>query len=167
MAAAVHRLEQRLPRNTTMEEVAAETSLSIDEYHVRMAEAHVLQMQSLDAPAGRNGNPTLGSSIPDETGNLSSTALERSERQRSLRDAIDAMPEIDRNAMVLSYYQGLTRREVAATMAIDVSQATRLKCLSILRLRVKMGKQLCGRASSPGSNLTNSRQHSTRLLRIA
>ena len=95
------------------------------------------------------------------------TALERSECQRSLRDAIDAMPEINRNVMVLSYYEGLTRREVAATMAIDVSQVTRLKLLSILRLRVKMGKQRRRRAGSPGSNLTNSRQHSTILLRIA
>jgi DNA-directed RNA polymerase specialized sigma24 family protein len=77
------------------------------------------------------------------------------------------MPEIDRNVMVLSYYEGLTRREVAATMAIDVSQVTRLKWLSILKLRVKMGKQLHCRAGSPGSNLTNSRQHSTILLRIA
>jgi RNA polymerase sigma factor for flagellar operon FliA len=167
MQAAVHRLEQRLLRNPTVEEVAAETSLSVDEYRARMAEAHVLQMQSLDAPAPRNGNRTLGSSIPDETGNLSSTALEGSGCQRSLRDAIDAMPKIDRNAMVLSYYEGLTRREVAATMAIDVPQATRLKCLSILRSRVKMRKQLCGRASSPGSSLTSFRQHSTILLRIA
>jgi RNA polymerase sigma factor for flagellar operon FliA len=167
MAAAVSSLEQRLLRNPTVEEVAAERSLSIDEYHARTAEAHAFRLESLDAPAGRNGNRTLGSLIPDETGNLSSTALERSECQRSLRDAIDAMPEIDRNVMVLSYYEGLTRREVAATMAIDVSQVTRLKWLSILKLRVKMGKQLHCRAGSPGSNLTNSRQHSTILLRIA
>jgi hypothetical protein len=69
--------------------------------------------------------------------------------------------------MVLSYYAGLTRREVAATMAIDVSQVTGLKWLSILRLRVKMGKQLRCRAERPGRDLTSSRQHSTMLLRIA
>jgi RNA polymerase sigma factor for flagellar operon FliA len=101
MAAAVHRLEQRLLRNPTMEEVAAETSLSINEYRPRMAEAHALMLESLDTPAGRNGNRMQGSLIPDETGNLFSVALERSECQRSLRDAIDAMPEIDRTVMVL------------------------------------------------------------------
>jgi len=149
MATAVCSLEQRQQRTPTAEEVAAEMSLSIDEYHARTAEADAFQLESLDAPAGRNGNRTLGSLIPDETGNLSSTALERLEREHSLRDAIDAMPEIDRNVMVLSYYEGLTRREVAATMAIDVSQVTRSKWLSILRLRVKMGKQLPCRATAP------------------
>jgi DNA-directed RNA polymerase sigma subunit (sigma70/sigma32) len=66
-----------------------------------MAEAHALMLESLDTPAGRNGNRMQGSLIPDETGNLFSVALERSECQRSLRDAIDAMPEIDRTVMVL------------------------------------------------------------------
>jgi RNA polymerase sigma factor for flagellar operon FliA len=167
MAVAVRSLEQRHQRTPTAEEVAAEKSLSIDEYHARTAEAHAFRLESLDAPAGRSGNRTLGSLIPDETGNLSLAALERSECQRSLRDAIDAMPEIDRDVMVLSYYEGLTRREVAAMMGIDVSQVTRLKWLSILRLRVKMGKQLRCRAERPGSDLTSSRQHSTILLRTA
>jgi RNA polymerase sigma factor for flagellar operon FliA len=167
MATAVCSLEQRQQRTPTAEEVAAEMSLSIDEYHARTAEADHFQLESLDAPAGRNGNRTLGSLIPDETGNLPLAALERLERERWLRAAIDTMPEIYRNVVVLSYYEDLSRREVAAAMAIDVSQVTRLKILSILRLRVKMGKQRCGRASSPGSNLTNSRQHSTILLRIA
>jgi RNA polymerase sigma factor for flagellar operon FliA len=164
---AIRTLEQRLQRSPTAEEVAANMSLSIDAYHVRMAEAHSLQWESLDAPAGRNGDRTLGASIPDETGNLPLAALERLERERWLRAAIDAMPEIYRNVVVLSYYEELGRREVAATMAIDVSQVTRLKWLSILRLRAKMGKQLRCRAKRPGSDLTISRQHSTMLLRIA
>ena len=101
---------------------------------------------------------------------MSSAALERSERKRVGTDAIDAMPEIDRTVMVLSYCEGLTRREVAAMMGImgiEALQVTKLKWNSILRLRVKMGKQLRCRARRPGSDLTNSRQHSTMLLRIA
>jgi RNA polymerase sigma factor for flagellar operon FliA len=167
MQAAVRNLEQRLQRNPTAEEVATARALSIDEYHALMAETHAHQMESLDAPARSNRNRTVGSLIPDETGNMSSAALESSECKRVLRDAIDAMPEIDRTVMVLSYYEGLTRREVAAMMGIEASQVTKLKWNSILRLRDKMGKQLRCRARRPGSDLTNSRQHSTMLLRIA
>ncbi len=142
MKGAVRSLEQRLQRNPTLEEVAADRSLSIDQCHARLAEAHTLQLMRLDAPAGGAGNETLGSLIPDDAAKLPSAALERSERERWLRDAIDAMPDMDRTVMVLSYFEELTGGEVAAMIGIDIAQVTRLKWHSILRLRVRMGKQL-------------------------
>lgn len=140
-------LEQRLLRRPTAEEVAAENALSIEQYHAHMAETRSLRWESLETRTG--SNQTLGSSLPDQRWDPAPAAIERAERERWLRSAVDAMPELNRTVLVLSYFEELTRREVAARMGIDASQVTRLKWHSIVHLRARMGNQLRSRARRP------------------
>jgi RNA polymerase sigma factor for flagellar operon FliA len=157
MDAAIQDLEQRLHRSPTVEEVAADRSMSIDEYHAHTSDSHALKLLSLEAPASNRRGLTLGALIPDVE-NLPSAILERSERKCLLKRAVDAMPNINRTVLNLSYSNELTRREVAAAMGIDVSRVTRLKEDSMQRLRKQFGEQYRSHASS--------RRHSTRWVRI-
>jgi RNA polymerase sigma factor for flagellar operon FliA len=159
MDAAVQNLELRLHRSPTVEEVAADRSMSIDEYHAHTSDSHALKLLSLEAPASNRRGLTLGALIPDDVENLPSAILERSERKCLLKRAVDAMPNINRTVLNLSYSNELTRREVAAAMGIDVSRVTRLKEDSMQRLRKQFGEQYRSHAPSRG--------HSTRLLWIA
>ncbi len=46
--------------------------------------------------------------------------IEEQERARALQQALDALPERQREAIVLTFYQGLGNREVAQTMGLGV-----------------------------------------------
>jgi DNA-directed RNA polymerase specialized sigma subunit len=98
-------------------------------------------MESLDAPACWDRTLSVGSSIPDDIDDLPLAVLERSERERILREAVEEMPEINQTVLTLSYRDDLTRREVAAAMGVDVLRVTQLKVDSMNRLRSRVTKR--------------------------
>jgi RNA polymerase sigma-70 factor (ECF subfamily) len=83
-----------------------------------------VRMVSLNQPAGCDGDncPELGAvALADETQDPSAEAV-KSEQKQQVRRAVESLPDRQRVTLVLSYYQGLTYREVAT--ALDCSIGT-------------------------------------------
>ena len=139
--ACISSLEQRLQRAPTQEEVAAEMGLTLAQYQDRLADVHGIKLDSLEAAVGVHGDQTLLSLIPDPSDNLPSDVLERSELERVLRDAIEAMPKTERTILALYYDEELTLREIAEVMNMHISRVAEMKSHSILRLRAHMRRK--------------------------
>ncbi|MHC4363432.1 MAG: RNA polymerase sigma factor [Planctomycetota bacterium] len=83
-----------------------------------------VRMVSLNQPAGCDGDncPELGAvALADETQDPSAEAV-KAEQKQQVRRAVESLPDRQRVTLVLSYYQGLTYREVAT--ALDCSIGT-------------------------------------------
>jgi RNA polymerase sigma factor for flagellar operon FliA len=139
--ACIASLEQRLRRPPTQEEAAAEMGLSLEKYQERLADVHGIQLDSLEAAVGMNGNQTLLSTLPDTAECLPSEALERSELERILRESIESMPKTERTILALYYHEELTLREIAEVMNMHISRVAEMKSHSILRLRAHMRRK--------------------------
>jgi RNA polymerase sigma factor FliA len=139
--AAISSAEQKLHRAPTEDEVAAEMKMTLTEYQARLVEVQGLNLESLEVPVGPSSNQTLLSLVPDDQENLPSELLERSELERLLAEAIEAMPEMERTVLALYYKEELTLREIAQIMGMHISRISELKSQSILRLRATMNKK--------------------------
>jgi RNA polymerase sigma factor for flagellar operon FliA len=139
--AAVHKAEQHLHRAPTEDEIAKEMNLSLPEYQARLVEIQGLNLQSLEAPVGTEQKQPLLSVIPSGDEDLPSTVLERSELERLLAEAIDAMPPMERTVLALYFKEELTLREIASVMDLSISRVADLKTQSIVRLRSRMQRQ--------------------------
>ena len=137
----INKLEQQLKRAPTEDEVAKHMGLTLEEYHARLVEVHGLNLGSLEVAVGPAGNQTLLSLIADDEENLPSQTLERSELERLLKEAIEAMPKLEQTVLALYYKEELTLREIAEVMGVNISRVSELKSHSILRLRARMKKQ--------------------------
>jgi RNA polymerase sigma factor for flagellar operon FliA len=138
--AAIVAAEHRLHRTPTEEEIAAELSISLAEYHEWLVEVRGLNMASLEFAGGEQGRDLLHY-IPDTEEHLPSTLLERSELERLLAACIDEIPQIERTILGLYYHEELTLREIAEIVKLHESRISQLKSQAILRLRSRLAIQ--------------------------
>jgi len=133
--AAIARIEQRLQRMPSEDEIAAELNLSIDEYHDWLVDIRGINLGSLDSVAGDEDGHDMLRYISDEEENWPSQIVERAELQSLLSEAIDRMPETERLVLSLYYHEELTLREISRVVHLHESRVSQLKSQAILRLR--------------------------------
>jgi RNA polymerase sigma factor FliA len=137
--AAIQRAGQRLHREPTEEEVAAELEMDLAQYHAWLADLQGLSIATLE-PAGEDGRDLL-EYIADDTEHLPSRLVERAELERVLAEAIEQMPAIDRTVISLYYHEELTLREIAQVVHLHQSRISQLKSQAILRLRSYLARR--------------------------
>ena len=138
--AAIALAEQRLQRAPLEEEIAAQLSITLEEYHEWLVQIRGLNIASLEY-AGKEQGRDLLHYIPDTEENLPSTLLEQSELQRLVAESIDEIPEIERTVLSLYYQEELTLRELAQVVKLHESRISQLKSQAILRLRSRLAAQ--------------------------
>ena len=137
---AIASAEQRLHRTPTEEEIAAELEVSIDEYHEWLVDIRGLNIASLECSGPEQGKDLLHY-IADQSENLPSTILERSELERLLARQIESIPAIEQTVLSLYYQEELTLREIAEVVRLHESRISQLKSQAILRLRSALAEQ--------------------------
>lgn len=106
-------LSVRLGREPTIEEIAAETGLPIDQIEeVRHQRAALV---SLDQQVGEDGDTALGDLLPSDQQAPEDTAWDN-ERERLVHEAIASLPETERTVLTLRF--GTGREEPQTLTAI-------------------------------------------------
>jgi RNA polymerase sigma factor for flagellar operon FliA len=139
---AIARIEQRVHRAPTEDEIAAELGLTIEEYHEWLVEVRGLNLGSLEsASPDDDGQRDLLRFISGDDQQWPSKVFERSELQRLLAEGISKMPEIEKSVLGMYYYEELTLREISKVIGLHESRISQLKSQAILRLRTYLGKR--------------------------
>ena len=138
--AAIATAEQRLKGPPTEEDIAAELSITLEEYHGWLVEIRGLNLASLEYAGGDQGRDLLHY-LPDKGDNLPSLLLERAELERLLASSIELIPEIEQTVLSLYYHEELTLREIAQIVNLHESRISQLKSQAIVRLRSNLAQQ--------------------------
>ena len=133
--AAIAKLEQRLKRAPSEEEIATELVIDLGEYHDWLTDIRGVNIGSLDSSVAEDEGRDLLKYISDDEEQWPSRLLERSELEKLLVQAIEKMPAIERTVLSLYYYEELTLREIAKIVSLHESRISQLKSQAILRLR--------------------------------
>ena len=120
------RLAADLGREPTLSELAEETGLSPED--IAAAETAAEPVVSLQAETGADGLTLEGMLT---TGNEEEGMVER----LTLRTAIDALPERERQVLLLRYYKGLTQMNTARVLGVSQVQVSRLERRALEKLR--------------------------------
>lgn len=119
-------LEQRLAREPTVFELAAETGLEPEE--IAMAETAAAPIESLQQETGEHGF-----ALEQMLGDFD--APERMLEQIALRAAVAALPPRERAVIRLRYDRGLTQQRCAALLGVSQVQVSRLERRAVDHLR--------------------------------
>jgi RNA polymerase sigma factor for flagellar operon FliA len=139
--AAIAAIEQRLHRAPSEEDIAKELGQTIEEYHAWLVDSRGLTLGSLETAAGEDESRDLLKFVSDDQESWPSRVLERSELRKVLAEAIEKIPDIEKNVLSLYYHEELTLREIAKIVRLHESRISQLKTQAILRLRAYMEKQ--------------------------
>lgn len=130
---AYARVERAKGRPATEEEVADALDLSLSDFHALLGELNALQLTALDDDEGDGAS--IAHSLADDTALTPSALFESGEGRRALTEAIDRLPERERQVVALYFVEELTLKEVGSVLGVTESRASQLRTQAILRLR--------------------------------
>ena len=137
---AYAKLESKLHRTPTEEEVADELDMTRDQLQTALSKISFVGVVALDEFVGssdRDGGATLGDTVATDVegpGDL----FEVQEVRGMLADAINRLPEREKVVLTLYYYEGLTLAQIGDVIGVTESRICQIHTKAILQLRSRM-----------------------------
>lgn len=133
-------LTGRLGRAPTRTEIADELEVDLETVCRWESDVSDAVHVALDAPLpGEGKNLTSGEVVPGETGEATEEAIAHDEEVVLLRDAIQTLPERERQILALYYHEGLKMREIAEVLGVTESRISQIRSKSLKTLRAELG----------------------------
>ena len=119
-------LEQELGRDPTLSELSARTGLTPED--IALAEAAAMPAESLQQETGEDGF-----SLEQVLGDWSQE--ERLVEYVALRQAIELLPERERQTVYLRFFHGMTQQSASRVLSVSQVQISRLERRAVKHLR--------------------------------
>jgi RNA polymerase sigma factor for flagellar operon FliA len=140
------KLEARLQRAPTDEEMATELEISVGDFQdalVQISNSTIVALDELWNVSDSSGDQvSLLDTIPDRAAPDPQVLVDESELRDRIADAIAALPEREKLVVALYYYENLTLREIGEVLGVTESRVSQLHTKAVLRLRSKLAGEL-------------------------
>jgi RNA polymerase sigma factor for flagellar operon FliA len=140
------RLEARLHRAPTDEEMASALEISVEELQetlLAISNSTIVALDELWTVSDSSGDQvSLLDTLPDDDAEDPQALVERSSFRDRVADAIVALPEREKMVIALYYYENLTLREIGEILGVTESRVSQLHTKAVLRLRSKLVGEL-------------------------
>lgn len=122
----------------TEEEVAAHLQMPVRELQNILREISGLNITDLDEQDEKTGLSLIDTIY--DTGASPLEQYEDAERRQRLAEAIDKLPERERQVIALYYVEELNMKEIGAVLGITESRVSQLRTQAVVRLRANLAK---------------------------
>ncbi|HEX8646010.1 MAG TPA: RNA polymerase sigma factor WhiG [Thermoleophilaceae bacterium] len=133
------KLEHRLHRAPTDQEVADELEMSMDDFQdalTRISNSSVIALDELWTLSDSSGDQvSLLDTIQDPDAVDPAQAMDVTETKDRLADSIARLPEREKLVIALYYYENLTLREIGEVLGVTESRVSQLHTKAVLRLK--------------------------------
>ncbi len=137
---AILRLRHALTREPSSAEIARELNLSEEDYDRTLDQIRSADIGALrQLETGPDGAPLVDIALEDDG---TESRLERAELRRYLAEAIQALPERERQILELYHQHDLTLAEIGAVIGVGESRVSQLRTQAIARLRASLRQSL-------------------------
>jgi RNA polymerase sigma factor for flagellar operon FliA len=133
-------LERELGRDPSSEEVAVAMGLNLDDYFSLLDDVHYLSVVSIDDSwESSDGSPFgLMDILEDASIEGPHDQIVRQQTSDLLLEAIDELPEKEREIVSRYYYEDKSLKEIGEMLNLKESRICQLHGQAIMRLRVKL-----------------------------
>lgn len=135
------RLEAKLHRAPTEDELAADLRITVDQLQTIMGQISFVGIVALDEMLSSSGDRgetlTLGDTIADsDDGPVGQYEVE--EMRSLLAESINKMNEREKMVLTLYYYEGLTLSDIGDVLGVTESRVCQIHTKAVLQLRSRM-----------------------------
>lgn len=134
---AINKLAQRNGRPPTELEISAEMGISLSDYQSMLGDVKGNQLLYYEDFSDEESSDFLERYLVDDMSDPLSL-LEDDGFRKGLINAIDELPERERNLMGMYYEQDMNLKEIGAVMGVSESRICQLHSQAVARLRAKM-----------------------------
>lgn len=139
------KLEHKLQRAPTDEEMANELDMSMDEFQealVQISNSTIAALDELWTVSDSSGDQiSLLDTLHDPDAPDPEKLVDASELKDRVADAISRLPEREKLVIALYYYENLTLREIGEVLGVTESRISQLHTKAVLRLRSRLADE--------------------------
>jgi RNA polymerase sigma factor for flagellar operon FliA len=136
------KLEHKLRRAPTDQEMAAELETTVEEFQeslVKISNSSVVALDELWTVSDASGDQvSLLDTIQDENAADPAQEMDLTDMKDRLADAIARLPEREKLVVALYYYENLTLREIGEVLGVTESRVSQLHTKAVLRLKSRL-----------------------------
>jgi len=136
------KLEHRLQRAPTDEEMAGELGIEVDEFQeslIQISNSTIAALDELWTVSDSSGDQvSLLDTIQDPSAPDPAKVMDATDLKDRVADAIARLPEREKLVIALYYYENLTLREIGEVLGVTESRISQLHTKAVLRLRSRM-----------------------------
>lgn len=138
------KLDQKLGRAASEEEVARELKMSREDFYRLLDHVRGAVLVSLDETRTQDGEDqgTLADHLADPSAPDLEEHLESEQERHLMMGVIDQLPEQERLVVALYYYEHMTLKEIGRTLGISESRVSQVHTRAMSRLRMRMHKAM-------------------------
>jgi RNA polymerase sigma factor for flagellar operon FliA len=136
------KLDQKLGRAASEDEVAKEMKMSRGEFYRLLDHVRGAVLVSLDEarPGDEQEPASLGDHLADPNAVDLEARLEEEQGRHVLLRTLNLLPEQERLVVALYYYEHLTLKEIGRTLGISESRVSQVHTRAMTRLRLRLQK---------------------------
>src|SRR4051812_45327421 len=142
---ANQKLEHKLQRAPSDEEMSAELQMTVDEFQealLQISNSTVAALDELWSVSDASGDQvSLLDTITDENAPDPAAVVDQAELKDRVADAISRLPEREKLVVALYYYENLTLREIGEVLGVTESRISQLHTKAVLRLRSRLAPE--------------------------
>jgi RNA polymerase sigma factor FliA len=139
------KLEHRLHRAPTDDEMAAELEITPEDFHdalMQISNSTIAALDELWTVSDTSGDQvSLLDTLQDPEAPDPAEVMDESELEDRVADAIARLPEREKLVIALYYYENLTLREIGEVLDVTESRISQLHTKAVLRLRSRLGEE--------------------------
>lgn len=135
---AYSQIEQENQRTATEEEVASKMKIPLAELRESLQDLRGLKITDLDERDEETGLSAMDTIRDTATSPLEK--IEDNQKRRLLAQAIEKLPERERQVVALYYLEELTMKEIGEVLGVTESRVSQLRTQAIVRLRANLPK---------------------------
>ncbi len=136
------KLEHKLQRAPTDEELAGELGITMDELQealLRISNSTMVALDELWSVSDSSGDQiSLRDTLRDPDAPDPAQILDATEVKDRLADSIASLPEREKLVIALYYYENLTLREIGEVLGVTESRVSQLHTKAVLRLKSRL-----------------------------
>ncbi|WP_354701933.1 RNA polymerase sigma factor FliA [Paraconexibacter sp. AEG42_29] len=136
------KLEHRLQRAPTDEEMAAELGIEVQDFLaslLQISNSTIAALDELWTVGDASGDQvSLLDTLQDPGAPDPATVMDQTELKDRVADAIARLPEREKLVVALYYYENLTLREIGEVLGVTESRISQLHTKAVLRLRSRL-----------------------------
>jgi RNA polymerase sigma factor for flagellar operon FliA len=139
------KLEHKLQRAPTDEEMAAELEMSVDDFQaalLQISNSTVAALDELWSVSDASGDQvSLLDTLQDPDAPDPAAVMDQIDLKDRVADAIARLPEREKLVVALYYYENLTLREIGEVLGVTESRVSQLHTKAVLRLRSRLTEE--------------------------
>ena len=139
------KLEHKLQRAPTDEEIADELEIDVEDFQeslIQISNSTIAALDELWTVSDSSGDQvSLLDTLPDPASPDPAKVMDATDLKDRVADAIARLPEREKLVIALYYYENLTLREIGEVLGVTESRISQLHTKAVLRLRARMQEE--------------------------